>query len=44
MLNKVESNLNVISSGGVVNVRNENNNYILKGNVNLVYKGELYGF
>jgi len=44
MLNKVENNLNVISSGGVVNVRNENNNYILKGNVNLVYKGELYGF
>lgn len=44
MLNKVENYLNVISSGGVVNVRNENNNYILKGNVNLVYKGELYGF
>lgn len=41
MLDKVESNIQVINKGGTVSCFNKNNKYYLQGNVNFVYKGEL---
>ena len=41
MLDKVESNIQVISSGGTINCYNKNNKYYIQGKANLVYKGEI---
>ena len=43
MLNKVNKEVNVISSGGKLTCKCENGKYILKGNANYIYKGEYYG-
>lgn len=42
MLDKVNSNLKVIQNGGTLHCLYENNQYYLCGEVNLIYKGELY--
>ena len=41
MLDKVESNIQVINNGGTLSCYNKNNKYYLQGKVNLLYKGEL---
>lgn len=41
MLDKVESNIQVINNGGVLSCFNKNNKYYLQGKVNYIYKGEL---